>query len=112
MQNNLHFEEVWRPTLVRAIPRPTPECPISRPGDELGDQVGDVLGDVGLSSCRVMARQLRPISFDSFASMAGHLDRWAAQTLTSPEAWQAALVESHTWLDFATGALGVFEAGE
>ena len=48
-----------------------------------------------------MARLLRPISFDSFASMAGHLNRWAAQTLTSPEAWQAALVESHTWLDFA-----------
>ena len=48
-----------------------------------------------------MARQLRPINFESFASMAGHLDRWAAQSLTSPEAWQAALVDSHDWLDYA-----------
>lgn len=48
-----------------------------------------------------MARNLRPISFESFAAMAGHLDRWAAHSLTSPEAWQAALVDSHDWLDYA-----------
>jgi hypothetical protein len=48
-----------------------------------------------------MARQIRPISFDSFAAMAGHLDRWAANALTNPEQWQAALVDSHAWLDFA-----------
>ena len=59
-----------------------------------------------------MVRQIRPISFDSFAAMAGHLDRWAANALTNPEQWQAALIDSHAWLDFATGALGVFEAGE
>jgi hypothetical protein len=48
-----------------------------------------------------MARQIRPISFDSFAVMAGHLDQWAANSLTNPEQWQAALVDSHAWLDFA-----------
>ena len=48
-----------------------------------------------------MAVQLRPISFGSYAEMAGHLDRWAARTLTTPEAWEAALVGSHAWLEFA-----------
>ena len=48
-----------------------------------------------------MARQIRPISFDSFAAMAGHLDRWAATVLTSPDQWQTALIDSHAWLDFA-----------
>ena len=48
-----------------------------------------------------MARQLRPISFESYGAMAGHLDRWAASSLTSPEAWQQALIDSHEWLDFA-----------
>jgi hypothetical protein len=48
-----------------------------------------------------MARQVRPISFDSFAAMAGHLDRWAANALTNPEQWQAVLVDSYAWLDFA-----------
>ena len=48
-----------------------------------------------------MAVQLRPIVFGSYAEMAGHLDRWAARTLTTPEAWEAALVGSHAWLEFA-----------
>ena len=48
-----------------------------------------------------MAVQLRPISFGSYAEMAGHLDRWAARTLTTPEAWEAALIGSHAWLEFA-----------
>ena len=48
-----------------------------------------------------MAVQLRPIVFGSYAAMAGHLDRWAARTLTTPEAWEAALVRSHAWLEFA-----------
>ncbi len=33
-----------------------------------------------------MPRQIRPISFDSFAATAGHLDRWAANALTKPGA--------------------------
>ena len=48
-----------------------------------------------------MAAQTRPIRFGSFAEMAGHLDRWAARTLTAPEAWETALVGSHEWLEFA-----------
>lgn len=48
-----------------------------------------------------MAAQTRPIRFGSFAEMAGHLDRWAARSLTTPEAWGAALVGSHDWLEFA-----------
>jgi hypothetical protein len=48
-----------------------------------------------------MAVQLRPITFGSYAEMAGHLDRWAARTLTTPEAWETALVGSHAWLEFA-----------
>jgi hypothetical protein len=48
-----------------------------------------------------MAAQTRPIRFGSFAEMAGHLDGWAARTLTTPEAWQTALVGSHDWLEFA-----------
>ena len=48
-----------------------------------------------------MAAQTRPIRFGSFAEMAGHLDRWAARTLTTPEAWEVALVGSHDWLEFA-----------
>lgn len=48
-----------------------------------------------------MVRQLRPISFDSYGAMAGHLDRWAANALKTPEQWQQALVESHDWLDYA-----------
>jgi hypothetical protein len=48
-----------------------------------------------------MAVQLRPIRFGSYAEMASHLDRWAARSLTDPEAWEAALVGSRDWLEFA-----------
>lgn len=48
-----------------------------------------------------MAAQFTPIRFETFADMATHLDRWAARTLTSPEAWQAAIVGSHDWIEFA-----------
>ena len=33
--------------------------------------------------------------------MAGHLDRWAASSLTDSVAWESALVGSHMWLEFA-----------
>jgi hypothetical protein len=59
------------------------------------------LRELRSASSTVMARQVRPISFDSFAAMAGHLDRWAANALTNPEQWEAALIDSHAWLDFA-----------
>ena len=48
-----------------------------------------------------MASQFTPIRFETFVDMATHLDRWAARALVSPETWQAAVVGSHDWLEFA-----------
>jgi hypothetical protein len=48
-----------------------------------------------------MARQGQRIAFANFAEMAAHLDRWAARSLTNPEQWAAALVDSQSWLDYS-----------
>ena len=48
-----------------------------------------------------MARQSQRISFESFAEMAAHLDRWAASSLTSPAAWEDVLVGTQSWLDYS-----------
>ena len=48
-----------------------------------------------------MARQAQRISFATFADMAAHLDRWAAASLTTPDAWTAVLVDSQSWLDYS-----------
>ena len=48
-----------------------------------------------------MARQSQRISFETFADMAAHLDRWAATSLTSPAAWEDALVGTQSWLDYS-----------
>lgn len=48
-----------------------------------------------------MARQSQRISFETFADMAAHLDRWAAATLTAPAEWEDALVGAQSWLDYS-----------
>ncbi|MBI5738860.1 MAG: hypothetical protein HY997_23610 [Mycolicibacterium neoaurum] len=48
-----------------------------------------------------MARQSQRISFESFADMAAHLDRWAASSLTTPAAWEDVLVGAQSWLDYS-----------
>ena len=48
-----------------------------------------------------MARQSQRISFETFADMAAHLDRWAASSLTSPAAWEDVLVGTQSWLDYS-----------
>jgi hypothetical protein len=48
-----------------------------------------------------MARQVRRISFDSFADMASHLDAWASSSLTDAVAWEDALVGTQSWLDYS-----------
>lgn len=48
-----------------------------------------------------MARQSQRISFETFADMAAHLDRWAAASLTAPAAWEDALIGAQSWLDYS-----------
>ena len=48
-----------------------------------------------------MARQSQRISFETFAEMAAHLDRWAGSSLTAPAAWEAALIGTQSWLDYS-----------
>ncbi|MGQ0433193.1 MAG: hypothetical protein ACT452_12390, partial [Microthrixaceae bacterium] len=48
-----------------------------------------------------MARQSQRISFDTFADMATHLDRWATASLTTPASWEVALIGAQSWLDYS-----------
>ncbi|MGH9268697.1 MAG: hypothetical protein ACRD0D_11040, partial [Acidimicrobiales bacterium] len=48
-----------------------------------------------------MARQSQRISFETFADMAAHLDRWATASLTTPATWEDALIGAQSWLDYS-----------
>lgn len=48
-----------------------------------------------------MARQSQRISFETFAEMAAHLDRWATASLTTPAGWEDALIGAQSWLDYS-----------
>lgn len=48
-----------------------------------------------------MAVNRERIEFATFNDMAAHLDRWAANSLGAPEAWQDALAGSQAWLDYS-----------
>ena len=69
-------------------------------GTEAGSAAGSSTG-TSTADCRAMARQAQRIRFDTFAEMAAHLDRWAGASLTNPDAWQAVLVGSQSWLDYS-----------
>ena len=48
-----------------------------------------------------MARQSQRITFETFAEMAAHLDRWATASLTTPAGWEDALIGAQSWLDYS-----------
>lgn len=48
-----------------------------------------------------MARNGQRLHFDTFASMAEHLDRWAHTGLADPTGWEDALMVSRDWLDYS-----------
>ena len=72
-----------------------------RSGVTSGLTSGSSVRDRGSSRVTGMARQSQRISFETFADMAAHLDRWAAASLTAPAAWEDALVGAQSWLDYS-----------
>ena len=49
----------------------------------------------------VMVHQPRRIEFDTAADVRRHLDRWAADVLTSPEAWATMAQRAGQWVDYS-----------